>query len=583
MLGNQMLQDSMMTAMPIMESTSDITTDANPHLANILQKTTDIRPMPAIFDPSKTTVKGKNIALNPFKSFAAYEASSSQLSNPSATSKPILPEGKDASGVWATLTDEKPNSPAKEESSGLLGAVASVMPNFFGSGETYEPWTPLEDRKASIAAGGSLPRGSLARQRGDSASTVKASKGPVSFSTPSPSIDLETTQPDNNDMWQRLNEAVRTVCALPPRYRNPSRDMETSLCDVLLAEDMSDELLAILPENSETMWRAEASKLAEQVVDGLDFRAQAAPSTCESYIMAVIRTDLPRHVASLHTNLADNVIGHNIARFGHILAMVLQDQTHLEQVLYVWLDLTITLQMMAATGEEQRFFQSINEQTKRYLVPLLLIGACRKHLSAAESHVTLQNCLQYCLTYKEEMFSPDNEVLLPKDWIEQALHSLAFGVSRFAGHLRGIAMQASINLERHEEEEKKLKRKVVKPSRLSTPTASKIPSLAQPSTSTVQKPSRMSFLRRDKTDQGGKKPLKEAEIKPAYGAIVSKGNPTTSVPMIRESTMKQEDSSVQPKKRTVSGSSVWTRLSKADTVRGSRGAASILNIGRKRG
>jgi len=105
--------------------------------------------------------------------------------------------------------------------------------------------------------------------------------------------------------------------------------------------------------------------------------------------------------------------------------------------------------LIAVTRNEQLEYRSINKSTRRCSIPLGLLGACRKAQAALESFDRLTACLNFLLDHNSHTFAPDDEVLLPKDWIDDALGALANGVSRYAVYMRGIAQHAAANLERH--------------------------------------------------------------------------------------------------------------------------------------
>jgi len=276
----------------------------------------------------------------------------------------------------------------------------------------------------------------------------------LSFHTTSNGIRIE--HPGTEVLWQHLTDAVGAACTLPPRYRRVStvrQDRKQVIClrDVMLAERMPDHLLAMLPEDSDAVLITEGFNLAQQVFDELALQAEEEGDEwgTEDYILDEIMSYLPNLCAVLHWKLADSVLRQTIARLGGILALILRDQTHIEEIVYVWVDLATSIaKLITDTDDEESEYQSINESTKRCIIPLGLLGACRKSLSALESYDRLIACLDFLLDHNNHTFAPDDEVLLPKDWIDNALEALANGVSRYAVYMRGVAQQAAINLQR---------------------------------------------------------------------------------------------------------------------------------------
>jgi len=214
--------------------------------------------------------------------------------------------------------------------------------------------------------------------------------------------------------------------------------MDQCLRDVMLAQPMPGELLLILPKDSEALLMTEAFDLAHQVFNELDLRVEDDASDFEDYTMDECKSNFHKLCAALHWKIADSVLYQTIARSGGILPMILQDQTHIEDIVYVWFDLTIAMQVQIAD----------TTSTKHYIVPLLLLGACEKDMSSQESYARLITCLDFVFDHQDKMFALDNKILLPKDWIDNALEALANGVSRYAVYMRGVAQQAAINLQR---------------------------------------------------------------------------------------------------------------------------------------
>ena len=129
-------------------------------------------------------------------------------------------------------------------------------------------------------------------------------------------------------LWQHLNDAVRAAYIPPTEHRRVTTTMDQCLRDVMLAESMPDQLLAILPKDSEALSMKEASDLAYQVFDDLDLQVEEDAFDCKGY-MDELNSDLPGLCAALHWKLADSVLSQTISRFGGILALVLQDQTQI--------------------------------------------------------------------------------------------------------------------------------------------------------------------------------------------------------------------------------------------------------------
>jgi len=384
-----------MIALPFLEQTSNIVTDTdtNPHFARILRNTTNIRPTLAPKEPevNETTSTLKHEASTPRSSSSSWYHGCTPASSgpPSTVSTP-------------ELNLRAPN---------VLQHENSVLDNM------------------------------------DSSSSINGPKSRISFRPARSGTGMRIEHPGAEILWRYLTDAVRADTTLPSDSRKMSTTVVQCLCDVMLAVHMPAELLKLLPDDS-------GSVLMQQILKQWDFEVEEDASDLPDYedytmFMAALRSDLPKLCAGLHWYIADIVLRHTIERFGGILAMVLRNQTHIEQFVYVWVDLGIIAQLLTAdTSEEENFFQSIKESTKHYVIPLILLGACREYKSARESHDRLTACLEFFLNQNEETFAPDDKLLVPKDWIDDALEALANGVSRYAVYLRGVAQQAALNLQR---------------------------------------------------------------------------------------------------------------------------------------
>jgi len=256
---------------------------------------------------------------------------------------------------------------------------------------------------------------------------------------------MRIEHPGAEVLWQHLTDAVRAGFALPSDCSYTT--VVQCLCDVMLAEHMPVELLKILPDDSEALLR-------QQFLDKWNSKEEedaSDPSDCEDYTMAMatLRSEVPKLCAGLHWYIADIVLRRTIERSGGVLSMVLQDQTHIEEIVYVWMDVAIGAMILVADTDDERLeFQSINESTRRHIIVLGLLGSCRKSLSALESYDRLIVCLEFLLDHNNHKFGPGKQTLVPKKWINHALEALANGVSRYAVYMRGIAQQAAINRQR---------------------------------------------------------------------------------------------------------------------------------------
>ena len=397
MLADELLQATMINALPFMHQTSNVITDTNPHLARILQNTQNIRQILA------------------------------------------LPTGSEVNELTSIFNHEA-DAPCSSSSSSHNGWTPS----------SSEASTTAPTPELNLPVGSNSSCGDSNLNGPDSSSMVQGQMTRLSFHPATSSSGIRIEHPGAEVLWQHLTDAVNAARTLPSKYRRFTTTMDQCLRDVILAERMPDQLLKILPQDFEVVLMTEGSNTAQQALDDLDLRLEEDASNCEDYTMERLESKLPELCAALHWYIAESVLKQTIARFGGILALVLQDQNYIEEIVYVWLDFSINIRIIIAdTRIEQNFCQRISEATKRYVVPLLLLGACREYKSAEESHERLHACLDFfLLDHRENMLAPENQVLLPKDWTESALEALAYGVSRYAVYMRSVAQQAAVNLQR---------------------------------------------------------------------------------------------------------------------------------------
>lgn len=325
---------------------------------------------------------------------------------------------------------------------------------------SYNDWTPTSSRasSASPVPKANLPAGDVRQsvnshlEGADPSSMIKGQNSCIPFRSATSITGVHVEHPGTNVLWHHLTKAVQAACSLPPKSRRVTTTMDQCYRDVLLAEPMPEHLLKILPGDSDAAIMAEGIDVAQLLLDDLDLQVDDDASKCAHYIMDEIKSELPYHCAGLHWKFADNLLSQTIERFGGILALVFEDQTRIEEIVYVWLDLVLSTAIyIGKTDDEKLEYQSMTESTKRSIIPLGLLGACRKSLSALESYDRLIVCLDFLLDHNNHTFAPDDKVLLPKEWIDDALEALANGVSRYAVYMRGVAQQAAINLQRAEE------------------------------------------------------------------------------------------------------------------------------------
>jgi len=211
MFNNMMLRGTIMNALPFMDQTSDINTDSNSHFARILQNSQVIRPMPVV--PTQPKMKETT---STFKHEAGPPCSSSSSGCDDRTPP--------SSGPPGTVSTPKLNLPVE---------------------------TVLSPGDSSLDGVGS-------------SSTTDGQKSRISIPPADPSNLIRVEHPSSKVRWQHLTDAVRAACSVPPKHRRLSTIMDQCLRDVMLAERMPEQLLKILPEDSDAVLMKDGSNLAQQ-------------------------------------------------------------------------------------------------------------------------------------------------------------------------------------------------------------------------------------------------------------------------------------------------------------------------------